>query len=191
MTIRALRLRVPAWLALLAICAATSAAAQKSKPAPAKTTKAGTSAAANGKVSPYRGVAPDKLDAAASHEMLVMAHRDNLVTFTKALRGIGTPTAPVNVVVARPAMAEMKRSYEELMRHHEAQLEELAGHVDAGMTAGWQRLDARLGRIGQHLKALDLAVNDPTPDPKEVAMRSAEILKECAALSSLRAKATR
>ena len=53
------------------------------------------------------------------------------------------------------------------------------------------RIDTHLATLDKSLRALDLVVNDPTPDPKEVSTRSAEILKECAALSSIRAKVVR
>ena len=118
-----------------------------------------------------------------------MAYRDNLVMFTKKLRG--NRAGPVDVVVARPAMEEMKHSYEQLMKHHDAQLDDLSSRVDGPAASVKSQMDARLARIGTQLAALDLVVNDPTPDPREVASRSAAILKECAALTPLRAKATR
>ena len=169
-----------------------TAAAKPAKPA-ASTKSAPKSApkAATGKTTvSYRGV-PDKPDAATSHEVLLMAFRDNLVTLTKTLRGQGSGSAPVNVNVARPALAEIQRAYEQIMKHNEAQMEELGGTIDASTKAMTASRDARLGRIGKAISALDLVVNDPTPDPKEVALHSAAILRECAALTPLRAKATR
>jgi len=46
------------------------------------------------------------------HQVLVMAYRDNLATFAKALRWEVTRTDSVNPDVALPAVAEMKRSLE-------------------------------------------------------------------------------
>ena len=56
------------------------------------------------------------------HHVLVMAYRDNLATFAKALRWEVTRTESVNADVALPAVAEMKRSLEQMTQHHQAQM---------------------------------------------------------------------
>lgn len=123
------------------------------------------------------------------HQVLAMAYRDNLVTFAKALRGHGSKQTPVNVDVARPAVQEMRRSYNEIVQHHSAQVALTTGNRDSSMSHKKAHIDSHLAALGQHLTALESVVNSATPDPQQVSAHTAEILKDCAGMSSLHSKA--
>ncbi len=56
------------------------------------------------------------------HHVLAMAYRDNLVTFARALRTQVTQSKSVNVDLARPAVSEMRRSFDQLKQHQQAQM---------------------------------------------------------------------
>jgi hypothetical protein len=123
------------------------------------------------------------------HQVLAMAYRDNLVTFAKALRGHGNDATPVNLEVARPAALEMRRSYSQIVQHHSAQGALTTGHRDSSMAAMKEHMDSHLTTLGQHLTALEAAVNAAVPEPKTVRAHTTEILKHCAGMSSMHAKA--
>jgi len=123
------------------------------------------------------------------HQVLAMAYRDNLVTFARALRGHGGDKTPVNLDVARPAVLEMRRSYNQIVQHHSAQAALMTGHMDSSMTSKKAHMEGHLSSLGEHLTALESAVNAATPDPKSVSAHTAEILKECAGMSSMHAMA--
>ena len=53
------------------------------------------------------------------HHVLAMAYKDNLVSFAKALRQEAAKATAVNPEFARAAVAEMKRSFEQMQEHHQ------------------------------------------------------------------------
>ena len=123
------------------------------------------------------------------HHVLAMAFRDNLVTFAKALRSDVTTSKAVNLDVARPAVAEMRRSFDQMTQHHQAQVAMMGAHPDSSMTAMTQHMEAHMSGLSEHLVALDAEVNGPSPDGKKVSAHVTEILSECAAMSTMPGKA--
>lgn len=123
------------------------------------------------------------------HHVLAMAYRDNLATFARALRGQGAQSKTVNLDLARPAVAEMRRSFDQLKQHHQAQMTMVADQARAPMTPMMPNMDTRLTALSEHLTALESEVNASTPDAKAVAAHTTEILKQCAAMSAMSAKA--
>jgi len=149
----------------------------------------------------------------APHHVLAMAYRDNLVTFAKALKGQVTPSKTVNVDLARPAVAEMRRSFEQMRQHHQAQMTTMGDKAMSdkpvgdkpmgGMMMGdrmvgdkakspmsgtMQDMQSHLAALNEHLAALEAAVNVGTPDAKVVSAHTTEILKQCAKMSAKPAK---
>jgi hypothetical protein len=123
------------------------------------------------------------------HHVLAMAYRDNLATFARALGGQVTLAKTVNLDLAGPAVAEMRRSFEQMRQHHQAQMTMMGGHMDSTMSGMMQRMETNLKALSEHLTALESEVNASTPDPKKVSEHTAEILKQCTAMSSMPAKA--
>lgn len=56
------------------------------------------------------------------HHVLAMAYRANLETFARALLASSTKSKAVDVDLARPAVAEMRRSFDQMRQHHQAQM---------------------------------------------------------------------
>ena len=129
---------------------------------------------------------------AGAHHVLAMAYRDNLVTFAKALQGQVTHSKTVDLDLARPAVAEMRRSFEQLQQHHQAHMQMMTMMGDsakAPMAGAMQHMDTHLSALGEHLTALEAEVNGSAPDPKKVSDHTAEILKQCAGMSAMPSKA--
>src|SRR5512134_1140670 len=56
------------------------------------------------------------------HHLLAMAYRDNLVNFAKALHDAASQTQPLNPEFARDAVAEMRRSFDHMLEHHQGHM---------------------------------------------------------------------
>jgi hypothetical protein len=123
------------------------------------------------------------------HHVLAMAYRDNLATFARALRSQLAQSKVMDLDLARPAVAEMRRSFDQMQQHHQAQMTMMASHPDSSMSGAMQRMEAHLTALGDHLAALESEVNASTPDPEKVSEHTTEIMKECAGMSAMPAKA--
>jgi len=123
------------------------------------------------------------------HHVLAMAYRDNLATFARALRGEVTQSKTVNLDLARPAVAEMRRSFDQMKQHHQAQMTMMGDQTKPAMSGTMQQMESHITALGKHLTALESEVNASTPDPKKVSEHTTEILKQCAGMSAMSGKA--
>ncbi len=123
------------------------------------------------------------------HHVLAMAYRDNLATFARALRGQDTQSKTVDLDLARPAVAEMRRSFDQMQQHHQAQMTMMGDRARPPMPPTMQNMKTHLTALGEHLTALESEVNASTPDARKVSEHTTEILKQCAAMSAMSAKA--
>lgn len=122
------------------------------------------------------------------HHVLAMAYRDNLATFARALGGQVTQSKTVNLDLARPAVAEMRRSFDQMQQHHQAQKAMMADHMTPPMSETMQRMETQLTALGEHLTALESEVGAAAPDPKKVSGHTSAILKQCADMSAMPGK---
>jgi cytochrome c556 len=123
------------------------------------------------------------------HHVLAMAYRDNLVTFARALRAQVAQSKTVNLDLARPAVAEMRRSFDQMKQHHRAQMAMMGDQTKPAMSGTMQQMESHMTALGEHLTALESEVNSSTPDPKKVSEHATEILKQCADMSAMHGKA--
>ena len=123
------------------------------------------------------------------HHVLAMAYRDNLATFARALRAQVSQSKSVNLDLARPAVAEMRRSFDQMKQHHQAQMTMMGDQPKPAMAGTMQQMDTHLAALNEHLTALESEVNASTPDPKKVSEHTTEILKQCAGMSAMSGKA--
>lgn len=122
------------------------------------------------------------------HHVLAMAYRDNLTTFARALQGQVTHSKSVDLDMARPAVAEMTRSFDQMKQHHVAQMK-MMGEQKAPMSGMMKQHETQLAALSEHLTALQSEVSLGTPDPKKVSEHTTEILKQCARMSAMSGKA--
>lgn len=123
------------------------------------------------------------------HHVLAMAYRENLITFAQALHGEVAHATTVNMDVATPAVAEMRRSFDQMTEHHKAQMGTMSAPPTASMSAMMTQMETHLTALGAHLTELEAEVKAATPDPKKVSEHTAEILKHGAEMSAMHAKA--
>ena len=122
------------------------------------------------------------------HHVLAMAYRDNLATFARALRAQVNQGKSVNLDLARPAVAEMRRSLDQIRQHHQAHAGMMGTQPTGATSTAMQHMDTHLTALNEHLDALEAEVNGATPDPKKVTDHLNGIVKECAGMSAMPAK---
>ena len=122
------------------------------------------------------------------HQVLAMAYRDNLVTFARAVRGRDSSAKAVNLDLVRPAVAEMRRSFDQMLQHHKAQMAMMGAPTDPAMAGKMPDMETHLTAIREHLAALESEVNTGTPDPTKISEHTSAILKQCAGMSPMPGK---
>ena len=123
------------------------------------------------------------------HHALAMAYRDNLATFARAVQADVSRSHTVDLELARPAAAEMRRSFDQMVEHHKGQLASGGPHMDPAMMGMMKEMEAHVAALGEHLTAFETEVAGSAPDPKQITMHTAAILKECSGMSMMHAKA--
>lgn len=123
------------------------------------------------------------------HHVLAMAYRENLITFARALQTQVAQSTIVDLELARPAVAEMRRSFDQMNPHHKAQMAmmgdmKMGEHTNTPMATAMQAMETHLTALDEHLTALESEVNASAPAPANVSRHVAEILKHCAEMSA-------
>jgi hypothetical protein len=119
------------------------------------------------------------------HDVLAMAYRDNLATFAQALRGQVNHSETVDLDLARPAVAEMRLSFDQMQQHHQAQMAMMGDSPKPAMSEAMQHIETHLTALAKHLSALEAEVEASTPDPKRVSEHASEILKNGTGMSMM------
>ena len=121
------------------------------------------------------------------HHLLAMAYKGNLVNFAKALRHQAAEAKTVNPEFARAAVAEMRRSFDQMLEHHQDHMKAMDEQMKSRMADMMKQMDAHHSAIQEHVAALDKEVQTSAPAPKSIAMHVAEILKHCDGMSKMQA----
>jgi hypothetical protein len=122
------------------------------------------------------------------HHAMAMAYGENLATFARALRDQVAKSKAVDLDLARPAVAEMRRSFESIQQHHQAHMA-MMGTADSTMLRMMHHMDSTMAVVGEHLTALEAEVNGSAPDPGKVTEHVTAILKHHDGMSAMHGKA--
>lgn len=76
-----------------------------------------------------------------------------------------------------------------MKQHHQAQMTMMGDQMKPPMSGTMKNMETRLTALSEHLTALESEVNASTPDPRKVSEHTTEILKHCAGMSAMPAKA--
>lgn len=119
------------------------------------------------------------------HHVLAMAYKDNLMNFAKALREQAAKAKTVDLEFARAAVAEMKRSFDQMQEHHQDHMKTMDETMKTQMADMMKQMDAHHSAIQEHLAALDKEVQTSAPDAKGISTHVAEILKQCDGMAKM------
>lgn len=126
---------------------------------------------------------------AGPHHVLAMAYRDNVMTFARAVRAQATKSGTVDLDLARPAVAEMRRSLDQMQQQHQAQVAMMGTTATSPMTASMEHMATHLTSVTEHITALESELNANPPDARKVSEHAAGILKACDGMAPMAAKA--
>ncbi len=119
------------------------------------------------------------------HHVLAMAYKDNLVNFATALHHEANQTKPINPEFARAAVAEMRRSFDQMLEHHKDHMKAMDEQMKSHMADMMKQMDAHHLAIKEALAALDKEVQTSAPDSKSISKYAAEILKHCDGMAKM------
>ncbi len=138
------------------------------------------------------------------HHALARAYGENLSTFARVVQRQASRSTSVDVDLARPAVVEMRRSFDQMQQHHTAHvsmmgdgmkstmgtnMKVMAGAGTKSMVAMMQQMETHLTSLTEHLTALETEVNASVPSPKSVLTHTDEILRHCATMSGMMKRA--
>ncbi len=153
-------------------------------PAIAQTNKGQAHSTTQGK----KGMSHDRMVMAMAnepHHVLAMAYHQNLATFAKALHEQTARASSVNVKFARAAVAEMRRSYDQMNAHHQEHMQTMSAEVKTKMSGMMKQMETHRSELNAQLMALEQEVQSATADPKKVSTLAASVLTHLDAMSKM------
>jgi triacylglycerol esterase/lipase EstA (alpha/beta hydrolase family) len=119
------------------------------------------------------------------HHVLAMAYHQNLATFAKALHEQTAQASSVNVEFVRAAVAEMRRSFDQMEEHHGEHLQTMSAEMRSQMAAMMKDMEMHRSMLKDAVSALEADVRAEQPDSKQVATDSANVLKHLDEMSKM------
>jgi hypothetical protein len=119
------------------------------------------------------------------HHQLAMAYKENLVNFAKALHQQAADTITVNPQFARDAVGEMRRSFDQMLGHHQDHMKTMDEKMKERMADMKKKMDAQCDAIKDDLAALDKEAQTSAPDSKTISRYVDDILKNCDSMSKM------
>lgn len=102
------------------------------------------------------------------HHVLAMAYHQNLAAFAKALQEQTARASSVNVDFARAAVAEMRRSFDQMKQHHQEHMQTMSAEMRTTMSGMMQQMGTHQTELNTQLTTLEQEVQSATPDAKKV-----------------------
>ena len=120
------------------------------------------------------------------HHVLAMAYHQNLARFAKALHEQTAQASSVNVEFARVAVAEMRRSFDQMKQHHQEHMQTMSAEMHTKMSAMMQQMETHQTELNNQLTALEQEVQSATPDAKKVSTLATSVHTHLNAMSKMR-----
>ena len=123
------------------------------------------------------------------HHVLAMAYHQNLAAFAKVLHEQTARASSVNVEFARAAVAEMRRSSDQMKQHHQEHMQTMSAEMRAKMSGQMsemmQQMETHHTELNTQLTALEQEVQATTPDAKKVSTLAASVHTHLDAMSKM------
>jgi hypothetical protein len=119
------------------------------------------------------------------HAALAMSYRQNIVTFGKTLNNQAKGNGPLDVSLARTAVAEIRRGFDQMEAHHGEHARTMSADMRTRMAAMMRDMDTHRSMLRDAVVALETDVRAAQPDARQVAMDSANLLKHLDAMSKM------
>lgn len=122
---------------------------------------------------------------AEPHHVLTMAYVHNIATFAKALRDHATANSTLNAEFSRAAASEIKRSFDQMEKHHKEHIQMMSEDMRSKMSAMMTEVDKHRAALRDAVTALEKDVKADSLDAKRVAADSSDILKHIDEMSKM------
>jgi hypothetical protein len=119
------------------------------------------------------------------HHALAMAYMQNLGTFAKTLLTQTEGSSPMDAKFARAAVAEMKRSLDQMDEHHGEHMKTMSAEMRSHMAAMMKDMETHRTMLKDAVSALEKDVRADHPDSKQIAADSDKILKHLDEMSKM------
>lgn len=123
-----------------------------------------------------------KMDMAAMmkspHRSVMMAYRQNILTFAKSLRDMTAGGKLEDVELARNAFAEIKHSMEKMDEIHQSQMGKMKPEMMTMMKPMMEKMQAENMLVKEHIAALENALQVAAPNAVEVNKHAAELVMQ-------------
>ena len=119
------------------------------------------------------------------HHVLAMAYHHNLAIFADALRDLTAKATSVDVNFARPASAEMRRSFDLMKQHHQECMQTMSAEQHAMMKDAMEQMETHHTELNNQMTALDREVQLAAPDAKKVSALAVSITSHLDAMSKM------
>jgi alpha-L-fucosidase len=119
------------------------------------------------------------------HHALAMAYMQNIGTFAKTLHDQAEGSSPLNAQFARSAVAEIRRSFDEMEKHHGEHMKMMSDEMRTKMAEMMKTMEMHHAMLKDAVIALEKDVAADQPDSKQVAADSASILEHLDKMSKM------
>lgn len=113
------------------------------------------------------------------HHMLVMAYKESLTAFAKTLQRPAGQTAPLDPVMARTAVTEMRRSFNLMNQHCQEHMSTMSDEMKTRMSSMIQQMDTKTVTIGRRISDLEREVSYNSLDATVISGLAGSIIYEC------------
>ena len=119
------------------------------------------------------------------HHALAMAYMLNIGTFARTLHNQAEGSNPLDAKFARAAVAEIKRSLDQMEDHHGEHMKMTSEEMRSHMAAMMKEMEMHHSMLKDAISALEQDVRADQPDSKQVAGDSAKVLKHIDEMSKM------
>lgn len=119
------------------------------------------------------------------HHALAMAYMQNMGTFARTLHNQAEGSSPLNAKFARAAVAEIKRSLDQMDDHHGEHMKAMSDEMRSRMAAMMKDMETHRSMLKDAVSVLEKDVRADQPDSKQVAADSANLLKHLDEMSKM------
>ncbi len=113
-----------------------------------------------------------------AHHKMMMAHRQNVLTFAKTLRDMAKDGKLEDVELARNAFAEIKRSAEKMEGIQKDHMSKMDPKMMEKMKPMMEKMQAEKAAMKEHILALEKALQANAPDAKELEKHAAALVEQ-------------
>lgn len=119
------------------------------------------------------------------HHLLAMAHHESMAAFAKTLSQHAGQTGAFDAEFARNAVAELRRNFDQMMRHHQEHMEAMSAAARTQMDAMMKQMEPHHAKVKEQLEALERETGMEKPDRARITQHAAELIKHLGEMSGM------